>query len=455
MKTYLGEVLDDTNTASGFALMGVIGGLGRFIGPLIGCYLFFPGENYSLFESTLFDNYPLALPSAVVAVCSFITLFLANSVLPETLKAVITRSAAGKNKRSIAKKVSSILRRGAPEYSAISSADYENDHENENDGDTDNDVLVQKNRMYSVNSGGSNENGLEYNGIYSKHTDRNGVKSIGSSIGKKTLPLGLNLTSLTSLTLPSRIEHVGHSFKDQYSSVTTPTTARIEASFPDHFRDSSDTDYEDDVDNRLNPCINLTVMNTHTHEPSLNGSNGTTSSSSVAVMGENGNGVNGVDDREDRRIGSFVSNPLRENLFSRIDTLIAVESSRPSEDEGDDSNIDLEMDCLSEAFKTLDGCGKRIGKDNDNRDSSRESSRKEKEKDNELDKDAPNSPRRVSFSSLVMVKVIGSSSLGIGQLKHLRADDHPVDDSPVMDIRNQDLRIPQESGLGGISTPPR
>jgi MFS family permease len=35
-KTYVAEILDDTNTPRGMAVFGVIGGVGRTIGPVIG-----------------------------------------------------------------------------------------------------------------------------------------------------------------------------------------------------------------------------------------------------------------------------------------------------------------------------------------------------------------------------------------------------------------------------------
>ena len=80
VKTYLGEVVDDTNTVKGFALFGVIGGLGRFVGPIIGGYLSFPADNYSLFDGTVFDTFPLALSSSVVALSCFILLLPASRI---------------------------------------------------------------------------------------------------------------------------------------------------------------------------------------------------------------------------------------------------------------------------------------------------------------------------------------------------------------------------------------
>jgi MFS family permease len=85
-KTYIGEILDDTNTAKGMPLYGVIGGVGRFFGPIIGGYLSIPAEHYDIFKKTVFDTYPFALPSLVVAVNCLIILIFGYFELPETLK---------------------------------------------------------------------------------------------------------------------------------------------------------------------------------------------------------------------------------------------------------------------------------------------------------------------------------------------------------------------------------
>eukprot|EP01034_Spumella_vulgaris_P024616 gene24616-30984_t len=50
-KTYLAEVCDDTNSAKGMALFGVIGGVGRTIGPVVGGFLSSPAENYPNLDS--------------------------------------------------------------------------------------------------------------------------------------------------------------------------------------------------------------------------------------------------------------------------------------------------------------------------------------------------------------------------------------------------------------------
>lgn len=85
-KTYLTEISDDTNSAKGMSLYGAIGGFGRTIGPIIGAFLSSPAKNYpKLFQNTIFEKFPYALPCVIVAVNCLVILVIAIFNLPETL----------------------------------------------------------------------------------------------------------------------------------------------------------------------------------------------------------------------------------------------------------------------------------------------------------------------------------------------------------------------------------
>jgi MFS family permease len=113
-KTYMAEILDDSNNAQGMAVFGVIGGLGRIIGPAIGGFLSDPASHYDLFQNTIFESYPFALPSILVVGVCIISLVVAIFELPETLQ-----SAKGGN------------RSRAPFYMKL-------DEDDENNGDLEN-----------------------------------------------------------------------------------------------------------------------------------------------------------------------------------------------------------------------------------------------------------------------------------------------------------------------------
>ena len=86
-KTYLAEILDDSNNARGMAMYGTIGGVGRTIGPIIGGFLLFPAENHpQVFKGTIFEEYPFALPTTLVSIACAVVSILAMKFLPETLK---------------------------------------------------------------------------------------------------------------------------------------------------------------------------------------------------------------------------------------------------------------------------------------------------------------------------------------------------------------------------------
>ena len=86
-KTYVAEILDDTNNARGMALYGTIGGVGRMIGPILGGYLLFPQRLMpSIFAGTIFETYPFSLPVTVVSFSCFVVSILSCFHLPETLR---------------------------------------------------------------------------------------------------------------------------------------------------------------------------------------------------------------------------------------------------------------------------------------------------------------------------------------------------------------------------------
>lgn len=92
-KTYLAEICDDTNSAKGMALFGVIGGFGRSIGPIIGGFLSSPAKTYpKTFGGTIFETFPFALPSLIIAVNCLFVFVVALCLLPETLPGVVDSS---------------------------------------------------------------------------------------------------------------------------------------------------------------------------------------------------------------------------------------------------------------------------------------------------------------------------------------------------------------------------
>lgn len=85
-KTYMGEILDDSNTAKGMSLFGVIGGIGRTVGAILGGFLAMPADNYpSVFKNTIFDTYPFSLPCIVIAINCILIFIMSYFHLTETL----------------------------------------------------------------------------------------------------------------------------------------------------------------------------------------------------------------------------------------------------------------------------------------------------------------------------------------------------------------------------------
>ena len=445
-KTYIGEILDDSNTARGMALFGVIGGLGRFIGPLIGGYLAFPVDSNSSFKGTIFDSFPISLPAAIISVDSLVVLIFAYFGLSETLKLIIRKSRVDQNKKNYKGKKKKVVKRGSAEYGEVSVMDYENDNENDFDNYDD----VHSPTKKKVRSSGGLFSSLSSSLSSSSASERRIMKSITSS-GQSHLDSTLPLLSLRipSTDLDSRTN-------------SGPTSARIEASLPDHFRIHSNTlpgpqfenieicKYESSLNDRLDRCSSDDALITPQLSP---------------AGSKKGPKMNFEDDisNEDEKgeyspSGSYVSKPFSvDNSTSHncIESLRCVESTHLSKD--------MEFS-LPNMAKNIDGCSKRIGKFNDGNESEKErkngewdddksqNKEREKEKEKEKEKDVlsvtqPPS-RRVSFSNSVMFKVIGSTSLGIGQLKHVRSDDLPVDDSAPAPPPLSSFSVDLETGTG-------
>lgn len=85
-KTYMGEILDDSNIARGMAIFGVFGGVGRTVGALLGGFLSSPAKSLPhVFGGTIFETFPYSLPSLVVCVFCVAIITLGYFELPETL----------------------------------------------------------------------------------------------------------------------------------------------------------------------------------------------------------------------------------------------------------------------------------------------------------------------------------------------------------------------------------
>ena len=85
-KTYLAEILDDSNNARGMSLFSVIGGVGRTVGPMLGGFFSSPAISYPVFRGTVFELYPFALPGVLVSSTCLVVVILAWFNLSETLR---------------------------------------------------------------------------------------------------------------------------------------------------------------------------------------------------------------------------------------------------------------------------------------------------------------------------------------------------------------------------------
>lgn len=93
-KSYLAEILDDTNSIRGTSYYGVVGGIGRTLGPVIGGYLAEPSKLFpDLFPPESFvGSHPFVLPCLFVLSYALLVLVLAYFVLPESKRTVAAPS---------------------------------------------------------------------------------------------------------------------------------------------------------------------------------------------------------------------------------------------------------------------------------------------------------------------------------------------------------------------------
>ena len=85
-RTYLGEIVDETNEADGFGFLSICFSVGMFIGPTLGGELVFPARwAPSVFAGTIFEERPFLLPNLVYAVCAAVAWIIGALFLEETL----------------------------------------------------------------------------------------------------------------------------------------------------------------------------------------------------------------------------------------------------------------------------------------------------------------------------------------------------------------------------------
>jgi len=83
-KTYLAEICDDSNLPKAMSYFGVVGGIGRTIGPIIGGFLSLPADKYHIFKNTIFETYPYSLPSLIISNLCLIVFIISYFTLIET-----------------------------------------------------------------------------------------------------------------------------------------------------------------------------------------------------------------------------------------------------------------------------------------------------------------------------------------------------------------------------------
>eukprot|EP01006_Ploeotia_vitrea_P051581 TRINITY_DN67579_c5_g1_i1.p1 TRINITY_DN67579_c5_g1~~TRINITY_DN67579_c5_g1_i1.p1 ORF type:complete len:601 (-),score=265.06 TRINITY_DN67579_c5_g1_i1:759-2486(-) len=85
-KTVLSEICDDTNSAKGFAVLGVLSGFGRLTGPAVGGWLAKPAERWpnTFAHIDAFVDYPYLLPCLVAAFVGLCGLVATALFLEET-----------------------------------------------------------------------------------------------------------------------------------------------------------------------------------------------------------------------------------------------------------------------------------------------------------------------------------------------------------------------------------
>lgn len=84
-KTCLGELVDESNEARAFGMLGFCYGLGMVIGPILGGSLVHPERISNIFANTIFQKFPYLLPNLVYSILSACAWLLGVCCLPETL----------------------------------------------------------------------------------------------------------------------------------------------------------------------------------------------------------------------------------------------------------------------------------------------------------------------------------------------------------------------------------
>ena len=86
-QVYLSEVLDFSNAATGFSVLGMQAAIGRLLGPSLGGILANPTLKFeALRDVTLFQTFPFLLPCLISAGVAAIGIAVAYWMLPETLQ---------------------------------------------------------------------------------------------------------------------------------------------------------------------------------------------------------------------------------------------------------------------------------------------------------------------------------------------------------------------------------
>jgi len=84
-KTVLGELVDKSNEARAFSMLGFCYAIGMVIGPILGGFLVHPAQKSSVFANTIFQTYPFLLPNLVYSLLSVAACIVGFMFLPETL----------------------------------------------------------------------------------------------------------------------------------------------------------------------------------------------------------------------------------------------------------------------------------------------------------------------------------------------------------------------------------
>eukprot|EP00931_Biecheleriopsis_adriatica_P096725 TRINITY_DN70410_c0_g1_i1.p1 TRINITY_DN70410_c0_g1~~TRINITY_DN70410_c0_g1_i1.p1 ORF type:complete len:560 (+),score=31.04 TRINITY_DN70410_c0_g1_i1:158-1681(+) len=85
-RTYLGEIVDESNEAKGFGFLSICFSVGLFIGPLLGGELVYPAQwAPGVFSGTVFDDYPFLLPNLTYACFAAVAWIIGAVFLEETL----------------------------------------------------------------------------------------------------------------------------------------------------------------------------------------------------------------------------------------------------------------------------------------------------------------------------------------------------------------------------------